>query len=213
MDKRLGEDKARTADSSWYSIPNNIVLSNKTKRKKKKEWHLQFRSLFSRESTMHTQVLFPRCWLDITCWWEVENRSFCFPLLPCAAFPFSLLNHLHLSPWVLLHPLLFPWALLRRPVKEQLDGTWRHSRSSHHYFIQLFPASFSPWEHYMKELKGHSPITAQLQPTYSFICVFIGVLPFPSIKQLIICILCLTPKQTAEKVSKSLEAGIYSITG
>lgn len=67
------------------------ICSGKKSKWKEEGWHLLLWHFSSRAITAHTEVLLPRKWPDITCWWEAENKS-CFPLLSCPVFPFSLLN-------------------------------------------------------------------------------------------------------------------------
>ena len=42
----------------------------------------------SKAPTMLTEVLLPSKWLDISYWWEAENTSPLFILIPCVAFAF-----------------------------------------------------------------------------------------------------------------------------
>ena len=76
-----GGDTARTADPNWpkgQSRPYDICSAVKAKRKEEGRGHLLLRHLSSRATATRTEALLPRKWLDIACWWEVENKSFVF---------------------------------------------------------------------------------------------------------------------------------------
>lgn len=74
-----------------YPIPCEVILAIKAKRKEE-EWHTRCYNIWL---LVHCSVICGSIsWelSDITCWLEVQNKSFCFPLLPCEAFVFLLLN-------------------------------------------------------------------------------------------------------------------------
>lgn len=86
--KILGRVTARADEPSWpkgYSVPYSIFSDVKVKREEKEEgqtlWYLS-----SRETTICAEVLLPGKYLDIACWWELENKIFCIPFLPHSTF-------------------------------------------------------------------------------------------------------------------------------
>lgn len=75
----LWGDISRTGDTNWskgYAIPYDIYSAIKAKRKEVEGGHSLLRCLSSRASAMHTEALLPRNCLDITCWWQEDNKSF-----------------------------------------------------------------------------------------------------------------------------------------
>lgn len=72
----------------------------------------------------------PRKWLDITCWWEVGNKSFCFSLLPYGLC-FSLLTYLYLNPWG-LHLIFSPCPAEEGDWESGLAAPDGQPRSTHH---------------------------------------------------------------------------------
>lgn len=80
VSKVLEGDMARTADPSWpkrYSMMYPICSDIKPKRKEE-EGNMWLWCLSYGANAAHTQVLLPGKWLDITCWWEVDHKSFPF---------------------------------------------------------------------------------------------------------------------------------------
>ena len=78
----LGGDIARTADPNWpkgYSIPYDVCSAIKAKRRVEgRGGQLLLWRLSSGATARCTEALLPREWLDIACWWEVEDKSFVF---------------------------------------------------------------------------------------------------------------------------------------
>jgi len=57
-----------------------MMSAQQQKRRKRRKWgrHSLLSLLSSGATATHTEALLPGKWLDITCWWELKNKSFGF---------------------------------------------------------------------------------------------------------------------------------------
>lgn len=108
-----------------------------SKKKNLREWrrweHSLFMWLSSKTITINTETLLPRKWMSISCWWEVENKTFSFVLLLCTAFAF-----ISQTAVISIHEFLILFyspALLRRRSENGLVGPGIQPRSTHHCVI------------------------------------------------------------------------------
>lgn len=104
--KRLGEHTARTADPNrpkGHSILYDVCSTIKTETRGHAGGVGELLKTFVFLSN-HYAFWGPTSqkWLNFTCCWEVENKSFCFALFPCVAFTFLLL-----AAFILTHNVFF----------------------------------------------------------------------------------------------------------
>lgn len=118
MGKRLEGDIARTSDPNWPKSCSVI------KSKRKEEGTTLVIKDFIFRSNHHTEALLPGKWLDMV---EVENKSFCSPLLLCMDFAF-----LYLTAFILTHENLVLFSLScpaeQRGWESDLLGTCHPAR-------------------------------------------------------------------------------------
>lgn len=105
-------------------------------------------------------------WLDIACRWEVENKSH-FPLLPCVAFTFGLLNCLYLVQMFFVLPCLLHPHSCCNPAEEGSDRAawWSpgvQSKSTHHRFSEV---SWGIGQHQVHQSRSlHDRVWVSLAP-------------------------------------------------